>query len=154
MYAAAVVFAAALAAVGTAAQSISFHSQVNAGLCVDVPLSAPAETQIELWTCNGQTNQQFNFAGNELKVAETGLCLDVSHADSGISNGQKVQVFTCQGSFNQQWKRVFTDPAGVWFQIQMVNSNWCLNTNGLSAGAGQKLVVWTCDTSAASLWKN
>jgi len=55
-----------------------------------------------IWSCNGQTNQQWNVNANgTVTGAQSGLCLDVSGAST--ANGALVQLWTCNGQSNQQW---------------------------------------------------
>jgi hypothetical protein len=59
-------------------------------------------TQVGIWDCNGQANQQWNVNSNgTITGAQSGLCLDVSGA--GTANGTKVQLWACNGQSNQQW---------------------------------------------------
>jgi hypothetical protein len=70
-----------------------------------VPGHATASgTRVEIWTCNGGTNQQWrlNSDGSVVGV-ESGLCLDVNAY--GTANGSIVQLWTCTGATNQKWAR-------------------------------------------------
>jgi hypothetical protein len=59
-------------------------------------------TQVVIWDCNGQTNQQWNVNANgTITGVQSGLCLDASGA--ATANGTKVQLWTCWGGANQQW---------------------------------------------------
>jgi hypothetical protein len=59
---------------------------------------------VEIWTCNGGTNQQWRVNTDGTVVAvESGLCLDVTGAATG--NGSAVEVWTCNGAANQRWTR-------------------------------------------------
>jgi hypothetical protein len=60
-------------------------------------------TMVQLWTCNGQANQQWQVNANgTVTGVQSGLCLDVSGAATG--NGARVQLWTCNGQSNQQWR--------------------------------------------------
>jgi hypothetical protein len=72
---------------------------------VDVPgASTTNGTQLQLWDCNGQTNQQWNINSNgTIAGVQSGLCLDASGA--ATTNGTKIQLWACSGGTNQQWSR-------------------------------------------------
>jgi len=73
--------------------------------CLDVPGRATtAGTKVEIWTCNGGTNQQWRLnADGTVSGVESGLCLDVTGA--GTANGTAVELWTCNGGSNQRWTR-------------------------------------------------
>ena len=92
---------ASAATVGTATPIMGGQS----GRCVDVPNSSTANgTQVQLWDCNGQANQQWNLnADGTIGGVQSGLCLDVTGAST--LNNAPVQLWTCNGGANQKWAR-------------------------------------------------
>jgi alpha-galactosidase len=60
---------------------------------------------VQIWDCNGGTNQQWTFNGNATinSVRFPTLCLDVNLA--ATANGSAVIVWTCHGATNQRWAR-------------------------------------------------
>jgi hypothetical protein len=59
-------------------------------------------TKVIIWTCNGQTNQQWTVnSDGTIKGVQSGLCLDV--VNSGTGNGSLVQLSTCNGQPSQKW---------------------------------------------------
>ncbi len=74
-----------------------------AGKCLDVTGRGTADgVKVELWTCNGGTNQQWTVAANSSLVGTgSGKCLD----DPGAStvDGTQQDIFTCDGSTSQVW---------------------------------------------------
>ena len=63
-----------------------------------------AGTRVQIWSCNGGTNQQWRVNADGTVVGvESGLCLDV--AGQGTANGAAVQLWTCNGGSNQRWAR-------------------------------------------------
>jgi Ricin-type beta-trefoil lectin domain len=59
-------------------------------------------TLVELWSCNGGTNQQWNAGPNSSLVGTgSGKCLD----DPGGTtvNGTQQVIWTCHGTTNQMW---------------------------------------------------
>src|SRR5205807_1608609 len=77
----------------------SVHA-VGAGKCLDVPNSSTtAGTQVQIWDCNGQTNQAWTHtASNELAVYGGQLCLDAN--GQGTTAGTKVIIWSCNGQAN------------------------------------------------------
>ncbi len=60
-------------------------------------------TKVIIWSCNGQSNQQWNVNSNgTITGAASGLCLDVTGASA--ANGALVELWSCNGGSNQQWK--------------------------------------------------
>ncbi|WP_245651760.1 endo-1,4-beta-xylanase [Streptosporangium amethystogenes] len=74
---------------------------VASGRCVDVPNASTTDgTQLQIWDCNGQTNQQWTrTSAGEFRVYGN-KCLDAA----GTSNGVKVQIYSCWGGDNQKWR--------------------------------------------------
>ncbi|WP_271190424.1 poly(ethylene terephthalate) hydrolase family protein, partial [Dactylosporangium matsuzakiense] len=72
----------------------------QSGRCVDVPNASHTNgTRVQLYDCNGQTNQQWTYTtSKQLQVYGT-MCLDAA----GSGNGAAVQIYSCNGQTNQQW---------------------------------------------------
>ena len=61
-----------------------------------------AGTKVDIWTCNGGANQQWNVNSNgTITSVQSGLCLDVTGAST--ANGALAELWTCNGHSNQQW---------------------------------------------------
>src|SRR6185369_15585380 len=75
---------------------------VGAGRCLDVPnVSQTNGTQVEIWDCNGGTNQQWTQLTNgSLQVYGT-KCLNVRN--SATAAGTPVDISDCTGAANQRW---------------------------------------------------
>src|SRR5581483_6329426 len=92
---------AAITSGGTFAMQAS-----NSWMCVDVTGASTADgANVEQWTCNGQTNQQWLFRDTgggvfEVSSVNSGKCLDVDHAST--ANGANVLQWACHGSLNQR----------------------------------------------------
>ena len=86
----------------------------------------------------------FNWTINAAKSGpikgDHGKCLD--NFGSGTANGNKVDIWTCNGSVAQVW--TFVNGA---LSVQ----GKCLDDSS-QGGAGAKLVIWTCNGHAAQLW--
>jgi hypothetical protein len=71
------------------------------GLCLDDRNdSARNGAIVQVWTCNGEENQQWQVY-NDGTIRHGGLCLDAT--GHGTTNGTKVQLWACTGAANQQW---------------------------------------------------
>ena len=72
-------------------------------VCLDVPAGNYSNrVRVQTYDCNGGKNQNWTFAGSEIKPAgNTAYCLDV--AGFGTTNGTIVQLYKCNGGSNQAW---------------------------------------------------
>ena len=117
----------------------------GSGRCLDVPgQSTTNGTQLEIWDCNGGTNQQFaQLSNGALQVYGT-KCLDVpGHATAA---GTKVDIWDCDGGTNQQW-RVTSDGT-----IVGVESGLCLDVIGAGTANGTLVEIWTCTGGSNQKW--
>ncbi|WP_141726612.1 ricin-type beta-trefoil lectin domain protein, partial [Actinacidiphila rubida] len=107
-------------------------------------------TKIEIWDCNGGTNQQVTAtAANELRLYGGTQCLDAT--GGGTATGTAVELWTCNGGANQQWR---LNPDGT---ITGVQSGLCLDVTGGDQAAGNvngtALELWTCNGGANQQWR-
>ncbi|MDQ1065373.1 O-glycosyl hydrolase [Streptomyces canus] len=118
---------------------------VGSGRCVDVPnQSHTAGTQVELWDCNGGSNQQWtNTSAGELRVYGS-YCLDT--AGQGTSPGTKVDIWDCTGGSNQKWT-LHADGT-----ITGDQSGLCLDATGAGTANGTLLQLWTCTGGSNQKW--
>ena len=82
--------------------------QVYSGsLCLDASgQGTTTGTMVITWTCNGQSNQQWNLnADGTITGVQSALCLDVTggNVPAGNVNGTLIELWTCNGGANQQW---------------------------------------------------
>ncbi len=62
-------------------------------------------TRVDLYTCNGQANQQWKLNSNgTITGVQSGLCLDVTGGGDS-ANGTPVELWGCDGGSNQQWSK-------------------------------------------------
>ncbi|WP_405848895.1 RICIN domain-containing protein [Streptomyces sp. NBC_01518] len=116
-------------------------------LCLDVyGNSAGAGAAIDQWTCNGQSNQQFQFVPasggyGELRAQNSGL--DVAVAGNSTAAGTPDIVQQAPGAA----------AAGLWLPVrqsdgsyafQNKNSALCLDVYGGGSNLGQQLDQWPC----------
>ncbi|WP_433200591.1 extracellular catalytic domain type 1 short-chain-length polyhydroxyalkanoate depolymerase [Dactylosporangium sp. CS-047395] len=105
----------------------------QSGRCVDVPNASHSNgTRVQLYDCNGGTNQAWtNTTSKQLQVYGT-MCLDAA----GSGNGAAVQIYSCNGQANQQWN---VNSNGT---ISGVQSGRCLDVWG--TGNGQQVQLYDC----------
>ncbi|MDW6063892.1 RICIN domain-containing protein [Streptomyces sp. FXJ1.4098] len=117
----------------------------GSGRCVDVPNQSQTNgTQVELWDCNGGSNQQWTkTAADELRVYGSS-CLDAS--GQGTSPGTKVDIWSCNGGANQKWT---IHDNGT---ITGVQSGLCLDATGGGTANGTLLQLWTCNGGSSQKW--
>jgi poly(3-hydroxybutyrate) depolymerase len=112
----------------------------SSGRCLDVTGAASANgTQMILWDCHTNANQQFAQNGQALQVL--GKCLD---APNNAASGARVQIWDCHGGANQQWN--VTDSG----TITSVQTGLCLNVTGTANNAAVN--VATCNNTAGQRW--
>ncbi|MEV4370174.1 PHB depolymerase family esterase [Nonomuraea sp. NPDC049637] len=116
---------------------------VASGRCVDVPNAGTADgTAVQLWDCNGRTNQQWTQTpAGELRVYGN-KCLDAG----GAGNGARIQIYSCWGGDNQKW-RLNSDGT-----ITGVQSGLCLDAVGAGNGNGTALQLYNCSGGANQKW--
>ncbi|KOG10673.1 MULTISPECIES: endo-1,4-beta-xylanase [Streptomyces] len=116
---------------------------VASGRCLDVPGAVTTDgTQVQLWDCNGRTNQQWTFtAAGELRVYGD-KCLDAA----GTANGAKVQIYNCWGADNQKW-RLNSDGS-----IVGVQSGLCLDAAANGTANGTLIQLYTCWNGTNQRW--
>jgi hypothetical protein len=90
--AAAALIAGMLLAMATATTATAATTTITgsaSGRCVDVPGGSRTNgTQIELWDCNGGSNQSFTYTSAKLFQVYGSKCLDAN----GTGAGAKVQI--------------------------------------------------------------
>ncbi|MCA2225135.1 lectin [Nonomuraea aurantiaca] len=118
---------------------------VGSGRCLDVSgVSQANGAQVQIWDCNGQSNQQWTpTSAGELRVYG-GKCLDVNGA--GTADGTAVIIWDCNGQNNQQW-RLNTDGT-----ITAAGANKCLDVSGSGTANGTKAQIWTCHGGTNQKW--
>ncbi|GIF23648.1 beta-xylanase [Paractinoplanes tereljensis] len=105
----------------------------QSGRCVDVPNSSTSNgTRVQLYDCNGQSNQAWTLTSSKQLTVYGSRCLDAA----GSGNGSAVQIYSCNGQANQQWN---VNSNGT---ITGVQSGRCLDVWG--TGNGQQVQIYDC----------
>jgi hypothetical protein len=132
-----------------------YHQLVvgNNGLCMDVyGNTSTAGAAIDQWSCNGQSNQQFQFVSGsngygELQAQNSGQVVAVA----GGSASQGVPDIVQQarnGAASSMWRPVAQSDGSWAFQNQ--NSGLCLDVYGAGSNAGQQLDQWPCKNAVGT----
>ena len=118
------------------------------GRCLDVNgQSTTPGVQLQIWDCNGGTNQQFTYTSSKQLTVYSGssqLCLDAY--GQGTASGTKVVTWTCNGGANQQWN---LNSNGT---ITGVQSGLCLDVNGGGTANGTVVQLWSCTGGSNQQW--
>ncbi|MGW1289929.1 RICIN domain-containing protein [Streptomyces sp. NPDC002586] len=132
-----------------------YHQLVtgSGSLCQDAyGNSGSAGAAIDQWTCNGQSNQQFQFvpaAGGygQLQAQNSGLVVAVSGGSTTAGTPDVVQQAP-SGAAGALWLPVRQSDGSYSFQDQ--NSGLCLDVYGGGSNLGQQLDQWPCKNTAGS----
>jgi hypothetical protein len=126
-----------------------YHRLVIAddSLCLDVyGNSAAAGAAIDQWTCNGQSNQQFQFVPvsggyGELQAQNSGD--DVAVSGSATASGVPDIVQQApSGAASSLWRPLQQSDGS--YEFQNSGSGLCLDVYGGGSNLGQQLDQWTC----------
>nr|WP_240972099.1 lectin [Microbispora sp. CL1-1] len=118
---------------------------VGSGRCLDVTgVSQANGAAVQVWDCNGQSNQQWtSTSAGELRVYGN-KCLDVNGA--GTADGTSVIIWDCNGQNNQKWR--FNSDGS----ITAVGANKCLDVYNNGTANGSKVIIWTCNGQNNQKW--
>ena len=119
---------------------------VGAARCLDVPGSSTTPgTQLQIWDCNGGSNQTWTHtSANQLTVFSGQMCLDAFNNQT--TPGTKVDIWTCNGGANQQWT---VNANGT---ITGTQSGLCLDVSGAGTANGTLVELWTCNGGSNQQW--
>ncbi|WP_437681433.1 RICIN domain-containing protein [Sorangium sp. So ce131] len=116
---------------------------VQSGRCVDVDASVSTADDIvlQLWNCNGGTNQQFRFEAVDggyyrIRNVSSDKCLDVRSGST--ADGAVIVQYTCHGNPNQQWS--VTEVGGGAVRITSRLSGKVIDAYGSPPADGTALV--------------
>jgi hypothetical protein len=118
---------------------------VGSNRCLDVPnVSTTNGTLLEIWDCNGGSNQQWTALSNgELQVYGN-KCLDVPN--NATAAGTRVAIWDCTGAANQLWT---LNSNGT---VVGVGSGLCLDVTGAGSANGTAVEIWTCNGGSNQKW--
>jgi O-glycosyl hydrolase len=117
----------------------------QSGKCLDVPGSSTANgTQLEIYTCNAGSNQEYTLAANGEITVYGSKCLDAYQ--QGKTAGTIVDSYTCTGGSNQLWQ---VHPDGT---ITNDESGLCLDVYGQGTANGTEVDLYTCNGGGNQRW--
>ena len=124
----------------------------NDSLCLDVyEASTAAGGAIDQWSCNGQTNQQFQFvpvSGGYGELQAENSSDDVAVSGSSTAAGAAIIQQSPNGASNSLWLPVQQSDGSYEFKNQ--NSGLCLDVSGGSSTNGTQLDQWACKGAAGT----
>ena len=119
----------------------------NDSLCLDVSGNTTASgAAIDQWTCNGQSNQQFQF------VPDSGGYGALQAQNSG-DDVTVTGSATAAGTPDIAQEPANGSPSGQWLPVEQSDGSWefknsasglCLDVYGAGSNAGQQLDQWPC----------
>jgi len=99
---------------------------------------------LEIWDCNGGSNQQWTSLSNgELQVYGN-KCLDVPN--NATAAGTRVDISDCTGGSNQLWN---LNSDGT---VVGRGSSLCLDVTGARTANGTAVEIWTCNGGSNQKW--
>ena len=119
----------------------------NDNLCLDVSGNTTAVgAAIDQWTCNGQTNQQFQFVpgsggAGELRAQNSGDDVAVANGSTAAGTPDIVQQVP-GGASDALWLPIVQSDGSFEFRNQ--TSGLCLDVTGAGNNLGQQLDQWAC----------
>jgi O-glycosyl hydrolase len=117
----------------------------QSGKCLDVPgASTTNGTQLDIYTCNAGSNQEYTLTPSGTITVYGDKCLDAYQ--QGKTAGTVVDIYTCNGGSNQQWQ---AHPDGT---ITNTESGLCLDAKGQGTSNGTAVDLWTCNGGSNQQW--
>jgi len=117
----------------------------GSGRCIDVPNASTTNgTQVQLWDCNGNSNQRWTYTSSKQLMVYGNKCLDAN--GKGTTNGTTVIIWDCNGQTNQQWN---LNSNG---SITGVQSGLCIDATGQGTANGTKLQLYSCWGGTNQQW--
>lgn len=116
------------------------------GRCLDVEGNVDTpDTGLEIWDCNDQANQAFEFtAAGELRTMNGTRCVDAY--DTRTAPGAPVVIRGCDGRATQVWRQ---NSDG---SVTGVASGFCLDVSGAGTADGTAVILWTCNGQSNQKW--
>ncbi|MFC7761220.1 endo-1,4-beta-xylanase [Catellatospora bangladeshensis] len=117
---------------------------VQSNRCIDVPNATQTNgTRVQLYDCNGQTQQRWTYTASKQLTVYGSKCLDAN--GRGTANGTAVIIYDCNGQPNQQWN---VNANGT---ISGVQSGRCLDV--WSTANGAQVQLYDCHGQTNQQWR-
>jgi hypothetical protein len=112
--------------------------------CLDDPgANTTAGTKLDIWTCNGGTNQHWTLPAGAVTSGIPGKCIDDNGSSS--ANGTKIDVYTCNGGGSQSWTIKTNGTVQVYGK--------CLDIVGQGTTVGTSIDLWACTGGSNQQWQ-
>jgi hypothetical protein len=117
----------------------------GSGRCLDVPGQSHTNgVQVEIWDCNGGSNQGWAPNASGQLVVYGNKCLDA--LNQATTSGSPVGIWDCNGGSNQRWT---LNSGGT---IVGAQSNLCLDVRGAGTANGTLVDIATCGSGGNQRW--
>ena len=114
----------------------------NIGKCVDRDV---ASGRVQLWRCNGQTNQTWRLDADR-EITTDGLCL--STESGGTANNTRLVVTACTGAAEQHWSH----NGNSLESLGAAPAHRCLDLTAGNQGDGTWLQIYDCIGNPNQTW--
>jgi len=108
---------------------------------------ASGETNLQMWDCDGATEDHIRFivptegSGQIRRASDTSKCLDV--ASGGTENGNNIMIWECvDGNQNQQFTVPYSGTGNI---LWTLHPNKCLDVSGGGTDNGVNVQLWDCN---------
>lgn len=135
--------------------SHTLQPQNASNMCLDVNDYGGAGTAMQIWSCNGGSNQSYYFVNQGSNIYEiepnynSALCLDVY--GGGTGNGTEVDVWTCNGQSNQKWGAI-SDGGNVYELAPQNATGLRLDVYQKGTTNGTKVDIWSANGGSNQKW--
>jgi streptogrisin C len=126
-------------------------------MCLDVPRGDfRAGVLLQIYRCQNSPNQQFTYDERSGRLSIGGLCVDAYVGASGrpMQQGDRIGLWTCQASPNQQWVLSHCAPGKRCLQVlspsvmvTLANRTMCMDLPNGQTAQGTPVNLWTCQGS-------
>ena len=126
------------------------NSRKDASICLDTFSPAVAGNPVQLWGCNGLSQQQLNILwGTTIRTTGSSYsaCLDLRGGDP--TAGTPVELWACNGGVHQQWVYDPSSGALIWGG-NGASPAVCVDSHDFTSGS--TLFIWECNGLGAQQW--
>jgi hypothetical protein len=116
--------------------------------CLDIPNGSTAiGARMQVFTCNGTSNQVWKFAADNTLRANVGgqdRCVEVPNSTVSPSSGTVLQTDICNARDNQLFELKGMELRGA--------GNWCVDVPSANFATGQYVQLFECHNSTNQQW--
>jgi len=125
--------------------------------CLDLPGGSTNNGNLlQIWDCNGMTNQQWLFDSGSWTIrygGNSGKCIDALEWSGNGGAGTKLGIWDCNGHDSQSWgydsnmKTIY-----LAHSADRSNANLCMDLIGGATQDGTQIQVWGCNGHTNQAW--